>query len=222
MRRAANIAIVLASLLTSTTVAARPGLYGELAIGGADISGGNVPYADIEGVASGVALSTESPLGLGGGLTLGYNIFGYAAIESGLLAYGHRVRDPAERAWAGHWHSGIRVYPAWHWQSQLPEVLQPLEPSLFAGWGLTYQGNVPSEALGDVAWRQTGSWRIGGRLEYFFDAPVKVGFDYSYIFGAHDTFILNYEDNDTFAVSPGASFGAHHFSLVLGFHVPFV
>jgi hypothetical protein len=216
-----NVLIVVFALSAAAPAAARPGFYVGLGVGGSAVQGTGVMSGDLtltSGSATfpaGYLLTTEIDGGLGMLFTMGFNILGYAAIETRLAGQGHDLDDANLREWAAHWHTGVRAYPMWHWQDRLPSYLQPLEPSVFVGWGTTYQGYPLPLTNDEVGWRTWNSWRFGLALEYFVITYFKVSLDYSYVMAPHDLFIYDFSDSINFAAEPTANTGFHQF-FVLG------
>ena len=208
-------------------VQARQGLYFTLGGGFTSVNGQEVPYhrfgsddsgMSIPRISSGSLFTTAIDGGNSLLLRMGYNILGYASVESCLSGHGNNLSDASLRQWAAHWHIGTRVYPSWHWQNQLPELLRPLEASLFLGWGVSYQVYVPTPSLDEIGWDTTASLRFGVGLEYFLVSYFKVSLDYYYINAPYDDFIFNYEDSEYYPVdSDAASTGFHQFCVSLGF-----
>ena len=165
--------------------------------------------------------STALESGSGAIFRMGFNVRGYGAIEAMMTGLGEDLTDADLRQWAAHAHAGIRLYPAWHWQDLLPEELRPLEPSLFFGWGTTYQVYVPEPSikqLREVGWSTSSSFRFGMGLEYFILSYFKVGLDYFFIDAPFDTFIFNFADSDNFPVDPEVAGKTYHqFFMTMNF-----
>ena len=210
-----------------TQAQAREGFYLTLGGGYTSVSGQEVPYDAFEPDEHGLQVPRMSngelfSTTIDGGPSLlyrmGFNILGYGAIETSLSGHGNELSDADLRQWAAHWHIGARAYPAWHWQSEFPELLQPLEVSLFLGWGISYQVYVPHPSLDEIGWDTTASLRFGVGLEYFVLSYFKVSLDYYYINAPYDNFIFNYEDSENYPVnSEAASTGFHQFYVSVGF-----
>lgn len=207
--------MIFVALLGAASVAqARPGFYIGFGIGPTNVSGQDVEYSRLGGAVSGPRLlTTELDGGLTGNFRMGFNILGYVALETQLSGHQGAVGD-GDSGWAAHWHTGARVYPLWHWQRQLPEVLQPFEPSLFYGLGTSYQAYQPGFTSDDVGYSQWGTWRLGLGLEYFIITYFKVGLEYTYVRANYATFIYNFEDGIDFPIEPAASTGFHQFLLM--------
>ena len=151
-------------------------------------------------------------------LRLGFNVLGYAALETLFTGHGHDIDDADLRSWSAHWHLGARVYPMWHWQAEVPFYLQAFEPSLFLGWGGSYQVYTPDPSLDEVGWSSWGSWRLGMGLEYFVASYFKVGIDYSYVNAPYDNFIFNFDKSENFPVEADqAGVGYHQVFFVTSF-----
>ena len=102
-------------------------------------------------------------------LRLGYNIMGYGALEGLIQGQADSLGIDGEESWAANWRLGARLYPHWHWQSELPDYLQPLEMSFFFGWGGTYQGTMIRSVLTPVAWSEGfGAFTFGTSLDISF------------------------------------------------------
>jgi hypothetical protein len=211
---------LLISLLAVTPAWARPGFSVGLGLGGSGVGGETVDTgrlsSDTAGIEAGFPLTTNIDGGLAALFTMGFNVLGYGAIETRLAGQGTDLSDGYHRKWAAHWHTGVRAYPLWHWQAQLPEYLHPLEPSLFVGWGTTYQGYVPTPD-NEVAWSTWSSWRFGLAVEYFIITYFKVSLDYSYVLAPYSKFIYDWDESITFNVEPTANTGFHQFFVVASF-----
>jgi hypothetical protein len=202
-------------LLSASVAQARPGFYVGLGGGGTGVSGKSgigegelgrddqgIPY--IPSV-PGYTFDTKNAGGPTALFRLGFNILGYVAIEAVTSGHGKDLTDEDVREWAAHAQLGARVYPLWHWQHRLPAYLQPMEPSIFLGWGASYQVYTP-EAGGDpVGWEDWGSMRLGLAVEYFVIEYFKVGLDWNYIRANYDNFIYNAEEGIDFPVHPAAT-----------------
>ena len=129
--------IVLFSILFAAGVAqAREGFHMGLGGGFSSLNGDDaVPVIGVSGS------SPKTSQGGGGGLLLrlGYNIMGYGALEGLIQGQADSLGIDGEESWAANWRLGTRIYPHWHWQSELPDYLQPVELSMFFGWGGTYK-----------------------------------------------------------------------------------
>ncbi len=203
---------------------ARPGGYIGIGLGGSAVNGTNVNtgYFSASNQPPGDAnlLGTNLSKGASTLLNLGFNIKGYAAIETALTGHGRNITDQKNREWSAHWHSGVRVYPVWHWQQRLPEWLKPLEPSFFGGWGLSYQGYNPGTGgYNEVAWKTWKSMRLGTALEYYFPPYLKVGLDYSYIRAPYQTFIFNMSGRDSYDLNQSAVTHLHQLFLFVSLHL---
>ena len=151
-------------------------------------------------------------------LRLGYNIMGYGALEGLIQGQADSLGIDGEESWAANWRVGARLYPHWHWQSELPDYLQPLEMSFFVGWGGTYQGYDPV-GIDPVAWSEGfGAFTFGTSLEYFVSDVFKVSLDYFHHAVSHDTFIYNRSDNLEFDVD-GVDVTMNQIFLTLLVHV---
>ena len=220
MRR---LALVTLLLCATSPAAARPGFYIGFGLGGTTAEGEDVPGHRLlpdpgTTLRPTMTYMTETDLegGLSGLFTMGFNVLGYGAVETRVTGHGHDIDDPEMRSWSAHWHTGLRLYPLWHWQSLLPAVLQLLEPSLFMGWGLSYQGYAYDPAS-EVAWAQHGSMRLGAALEYFLISYFKVALDYSFTKPKYDHFYYDYGDGETFSVTPPARATFHQIYLLAAF-----
>jgi hypothetical protein len=149
---------------------------------------------------SGIGISgmrTEMPGGLSAlALRLGYNIMGYGALEIGAHGHGVSLGDSATREWAAHFSLGTRIYPAWHWRDQLPAWMDDLEPSIFLGWGGTWQV-YPASAGQEVGWKSLSGFRFGLGAEYYLTSFFKVGLDYMLVTAPYSTFIFNLSEGQT-------------------------
>ncbi len=220
-----RVLLVLALLSLASPAWARPGFYIGLGGGSTGVSGERVgpdrvemedgidpdPYMEV------VRPTTELGSGASGMFRLGFNILGYAAIEAITSGSGSNLADGDERNWAAHAHLGLRAYPLWHWQARLPEPLQPLEPSLFLGWGTSYQAYTPSSVIDPVGFSKTGTMRLGLGLEYFVISYFKVALDYHYIRAPYDNFIYNFEESINFPVSPAVVTSFHQVLASIAF-----
>jgi len=206
---------------------AREGFYLTLGGGYTSVEGQEVAYEkfgtdefdrSVPRISGGTLFTTAIDGGPSLLYRMGFNVLGYGAIETSLSGHGSDLSDQDIRQWAAHWHLGARVYPGWHWQNQLPELLRPLEASLFLGWGVSYQVYVPNPALDEIGWDTTSSLRFGVGVEYFVLSYFKVGLDYYYINAPYDNFIFNYEESENYPVnSDAASTGFHQFYVSIGF-----
>ena len=190
--------IVLLSILLAAGVAqAREGFHMGLGGGFSSLNGDDaVPVVGVSGS------SPKTSQGGGGGLLLrlGYNIMGYGALEGLIQGQADSLGIDGEESWAANWRLGTRIYPHWHWQSELPDYLQPLELSMFLGWGGTYQGYDP-QGIDPVAWSDGfGAFTFGTSLEYFVSDVFKVSLDYFHHSVSHDTFIYNRSDGEEYNV----------------------
>lgn len=191
---------------------ARPGFYGGLGFGVGAASGESVGYDRIKPDETGLKLIDGPALGTDIGssaattLRLGFNVLGYAALETLFTGQGSALTDADERRFAVQWHTGLRAYPLWHWQAQLPGWMQPLEPSLY--WspflGLSYQVYVPDAAPDEVGWSKGWTQRLGASLEYFVVDFFKVSLDYFYVPVKYDNFIFNFDESENYPVEPPA------------------
>ena len=211
---------VLAIVLCPDLASARPGFAVGLGLGGSAVSGENVAFDRLSSRSGdqlsgppGFTFNTDVGGGLAALFTMSYNILGYAAVETRLTGQGNQLGDADHRQWAAQWHTGVRAYPLWHWQAKVPELLQPLEPSLFIGWGASYEGYVATPS-NEVAWSTWSSWRFGLGVEYFVLPFFKVGLDYSYVVAPYLTFIYDWDDSDIFDVEPSANTGFHQLFVV--------
>jgi len=193
--------IIFALLMLAGTAEARPGFYIGSGIGFSTAGGQEVSVPGyINPTNANGAFTTDIAGGLSVlGLRMGYNIMGYGALELSAHGHGHALGDAAEREWAAHVSLGARIYPAWHWRDQLPTWMDDLEPSLFLGWGGTWQVYNPlaSEFSDEVGFRGLGGFRFGLGLEYFVVSFFKVGFDYTLVSAPFDTFIFNASKDQT-------------------------
>ena len=203
-----SLPIALALLLCAGAAQAKPGFYIGSGIGFSTAGGDSVVVpgyrfpADPNG-----AFTTDIDGGLSAlALRLGYNVQGYGALELSVHGVGSALGDAAEREWAAHFSLGVRAYPMWHWQEEVPEWARDFEPSIFLGWGGSWQVYNPwGQTYSDeVGWRGLGGFRFGLGLEYFATSFFKVGLDYMLVSAPYDTFIFNASDNETQEVD-GAS-----------------
>lgn len=207
--------------------AARPGFYFTLGFGGTEVGGTDVPVGDIPDLSvppSVVSFTTDNSDGISALLRLGFNFFGYGALEVNFTGNGRDIEND-NRSWALHGQIGVRVYPAWHFKRWLPDFLHPIEPSLYWGWGLTYQVYAPSIPVGttnlpaaEIGWRKIGSWRFGIGLEYFLFRYFKVGFDYNVAHASFDVFLFNFEDGIRRNLRNPAPTTYHQIFITVGFH----
>jgi len=211
-------------LLQSSLAFARPGFYFGLGFGPTGVNGSPVENSQLQPDERGSRLSglptgttTDIDGGISGLFRLGFNILGYGAFESYLTGFGNNLGDADVRSWAAHWQSGIRVYPLWHWQHLLPDYLQPLEPSLFAGVGLSYQGSPPAIGYDEMGYSKRNSWSLGTEAEYFFAEYFRLGLAYNYIRANYNDFIFNYDNSENFPLDPPAKTGFHQMWLTLTF-----
>lgn len=217
--------IILATVILgmSAPAAARPGFSVALGVGGSSVGGTEVLTDRLTSTAGyqisappGYALTTEFGGGVAPLFAMSFNVLGYAALETRLSGFGHNLSDAHTRSWAAQWHTGIRAYPMWHWQAQMPELLQPFEPSVFVGWGAAYQGYAPNP-VDEVGWSTWNSWRIGLGVEYFIISYFKVMLDYSAVIAPYKRFIYDYNDSINFDVEPAATTVFHQFFVVAAF-----
>ncbi len=222
--------VVLSVMATTLPAQAREGFYLGVGGGNTSVQGQTVAYSSFEsnefGQPAPVMLSLQgveefSTMIEGGPSALyrmGFNILGYGAIETVLSGHGSDLADQDLRQWAAHWHIGARLYPMWHWQGMVPRALRALEPSVFLGWGGSYQVYVPDPTLDELGWNTWKSLRFGLGLEYFVASYFKVGLDYNYINAPYDNFIFNYEESDNYPVNPeGAETSFHQFYVTMTF-----
>ena len=123
--------ILFLSILLATGLAhAREGFHMGLGGGFSSLNGDDA--VRVSGLQGG---SPKTSQGGGGGmlLRLGYNIMGYGALEGLIQGQADSLGIDGEESWAANWRVGARLYPHWHWQSELPDYLQPLEMSFFLG-----------------------------------------------------------------------------------------
>ena len=123
--------ILFLSILLATGLAhAREGFHMGLGGGFSSLNGDDA--VRVNGLQGG---SPKTSQGGGGGmlLRLGYNIMGYGALEGLIQGQADSLGIDGEESWAANWRVGARLYPHWHWQSELPDYLQPLEMSFFLG-----------------------------------------------------------------------------------------
>ena len=121
--------ILFLSILLATGLAhAREGFHMGLGGGFSSLNGDDA--VRVNGLQGG---SPKTSQGGGGGmlLRLGYNIMGYGALEGLIQGQADSLGIDGEESWAANWRVGARLYPHWHWQSELPDYLQPLEMSFF-------------------------------------------------------------------------------------------
>jgi hypothetical protein len=214
-------------MLLATPAVARPGFYVELGLGRASVSGEAVPVDRLQPSAAGEriqeipALTTDLGGNAMAAFAIGYNFFGYAALDAHVTGFGSSLDNATTRAWGAAAGLGLRVYPLWHWQGRLPPWLQPLEPALLfmPGTGLAYQSYVPDPRGDAMGWSQWGIWRYGLAVEYFLLDNLKLAATYAYVGHSYESFIFNIEDSRVFPVSPPAAFGVHEFFLSLAFQV---
>ena len=211
-------------MLQSSATYARPGFYFGLGFGPTGVNGSSVINSQLQpdemgGTISGLPSSATTDIdgGISALFRLGFNVLGYAALESYLTGFGHNLGDSDVRSWAGHWQSGLRVYPLWHWQHLLPGYLQPLEPSLFAGVGLSYQGSPPGPGYDEMGYSKRNSWSLGTEVEYFFAEYFRLGLCYNYIKANYNNFIFNFDDSENFPLDPPAKTSFHQLWLTLTF-----
>jgi hypothetical protein len=221
-----RIGVIAALLSLATPAWARPGFYIGLGAGTSTVSGetgmGESRFGKDEFglpliLAPGFTLNTDNDGGTAALFRLGFNILGYAAIEAVASGHGTELTDEDLRQWAAHAHLGARAYPLWHWQNRLPELLQPLEPSIFLGWGVSYQAYVPVPGADPVGWEDWGSMRFGLGLEYFLIEYFKVGIDWNWIHASYGKFIYNQDEGIHFPVEPPATTNYHQVFATIGF-----
>ena len=119
-------------LITPLNAYARPGFFIGFGTGTSDSEGDDVSYFDLNGspfLSDGSLYTTEMNGGTLGSFKLGFNILGYAALET-MAQYLHPSTPNDTEAWMANFHVGGRLYPMWHWRGELPSYLQPLEPSI--------------------------------------------------------------------------------------------
>lgn len=213
-----TLPLVFAIILLATTAQAKPGFYIGSGIGTSTSSGGPTPVSGYINPLGDWTTEIEGGLSVLA-LRLGYNVLGYGAMEFSAHGHGHALGDAAEREWAAHFSLGVRGYPLWHWQKELPTWAQDFEPSLFLGWGGTWQVYNPlqSEYSDEVGWRGLGGFRFGLGLEYFVSSFFKLGFDYMLVSAPYDTFIFNASKGQTRDVE-GASNTFNQVLLTFLFH----
>ena len=201
-------------LLAAGLAHAREGFHMGLGGGFSSLNGDDA--VRVSGLQGG---SPKTSQGGGGGmlLRLGYNIMGYGALEGLIQGQADSLGIDGEESWAANWRLGARLYPHWHWQSELPDYLQPLEMSFFFGWGGTYQDMTPLGLIDPVAWSE-GAFTFGTSLEYFVSDVFKVSLDYFHHAVSHDTFIYNRSDNLEFDVD-GVDVTMNQIFLTLLVHV---
>jgi hypothetical protein len=216
-------ALIIAAmvLLTATPALARPGFFIGLG-GGYSTAGGKLvtnnrllPQPGTT-LGPGYAPTTDIDGGLSPLFHMGFNILGYGALELVASGHWHDLFNASTRDWAAGAHIGGRIYPMWHWQSKLPIILQPLEPSLFFGWGTTYQGYAPNTEE-EVAWSTWKSLRTGFGLEYFILSYFKVSLDYYWVRAPHNKFLYDAGDSQIFVVEPVALVNFHQFYVTATF-----
>ncbi len=227
LRQKAISAIFFAFLfLISFSVDARPGFYIGLSPEAALVNGVAIPYEAFSPTDAGqvprlygnTLFSTDNGSGVGLNLRLGYNLRGYAAVEAVASGHGNNFGDSSARAWASHLHFGARVYPLWHWQGRLPKKWRDFEPSVFVGYGGSYQVYVPAPHGDEIGFSTWSSVRVGLAGEYFLADYFKVGVEYAQVGSPYDTFIFNISDSKTFPLDANqASATVHQLSLLLGF-----
>ncbi len=198
---------------------ARPGFYVGLGGGGAVVNGesgiGNSRIgADEQGntIATSFPLSTNVGGGPAASFFLGFNVLGYGAIEVDATGHGTGLFDVDTRKTSWQLSFGLRGYPLWHWRSQLPDYLQPFEPSVFFGWGPVYEAYTPVPGFDPVGWSKMPGvlpTRFGLGVEYYVISYFRVGLDYAYVHAAFDNFIFNYDESLNFPTSPPAKTGIH-------------
>ena len=217
-----TLPVLLAFLLFSSVAEARPGFYLGLGFGASSANGESVPYDAFDQpgrfTLGGGTFSTELDGGLATQFRLGFNIEGYAALEAMVQGHAKNLTDESRRNWAAHWHLGPRIYPLWHWRHELPEKLQRLEPSIFLGWGGSWQVYNPT-GNSELGWSGLGTFRFGLGLEYFVLSYMKLGLDYYHVSAPYDTFIFNFSDGISGGVDServGASF--NQVMLTMNFH----
>ncbi len=218
-----KLCLILLLGLAPVAALARPGFNVGLGVGGSAVSGEQVGFERLSsttgaqlGGPAGFTFSTANDGGFAALFTMGFNVLGYAALETRLTGQGTALGDENARQWAAQWHTGVRAYPMWHWQSAVPEWLQPFEPSLFVGWGASYQGYVAT-VDSEVAWSSWNSWRFGLAGEYFVLPFLKVALDYSYVLAPYRTFIYDWDDSLFFDVDPSAGTGFHQVFVIASF-----
>lgn len=207
-------------LITPLDALARPGFFIGFGTGTSDSEGNDVSYLDLDGspfLSDGSLYTTEMPGGTLGSFKLGFNILGYTALET-MGQYLHPSSPNNNEAWMANFHVGTRLYPMWHWRGELPSYLQPLEPSVFVGWGAVYQGYEPASNQ-HVAWSSWNSWRYGAGLEYFVTSYFKLGFDYNQVVAPYSEFIFNLSEGEIYTIDEGGAANTfHQFIVHLNFH----
>ncbi len=196
---------------------ARPGFSVGLGMGPTSVSGETMSPGQVQGF-SGTTLTTDIDGGFSGNFELGFNIKGYAAIQTMVSGFGHNLGQPSKRSWVANWHTGVKVYPMWHWQAKVPEYLHPVEPWFFVGAGMSYQSYVANYMPDEVAWSHSGaSWRFGTGVEYYIIDYFKMGLEYHKMNASYDNFIFNYEDDINLDVDPSADTSYSQFLLTMSF-----
>ncbi len=202
---------------------ARPGFTIGLGLGGSSTGGGKVALTRLTpepGTPPVTSIGYVPTTDIGGGLSpmlhLGFNILGYAALELRATGHWHDLFNAKTRNWTASAHIGARAYPMWHWQGKLPKYIQPLEPSLFLGWGSTWQGYAPNTSE-EVAYSTFKSLRFGGSLEYFIVSFFKVSLDYYFVRAPFGTFIFDADKSWNYGIDPPAVVGYHQLYVVATF-----
>jgi len=205
MRRVV-IGLLLAILvLWSGAAHARGGVYFGLGLGGAAVQGDD--YVQLE---SGYihckgknefcadAVHTDGTGGFGVQLLLGYNFFGYAALEANLT--GHGNSDSGGGTWEGSGHAAglLRVYPA---QFIFRRDIRSRwwDPNVYFGAGYSWTGyhleyHPTHEGRGWVGM----SWQLGLASDFYLTSNVALGADLRFILPQYETYYHNWDDNITF------------------------
>ena len=98
------------------------------------------------------------------------------------------------------------------------EKLQRLEPSIFFGWGGSWQVYNPT-GNSELGWSGLGTFRFGLGVEYFVLSYMKLGLDYYHVSAPYDTFIFNFSDGISGGVdSEQASASFNQVILTMNFH----
>lgn len=220
---------------------ARGGLYFGIGLGGTVVNGEEIPASRVDfngveltdangNVISGgidqLRFSTDNGTGGAGLLRLGFNVLGYAALETVASGNVNKLgRGDAE--WGTHWSMGVRLYPVWHWQNYLPEILQPMEPSLYFGGGFSYAGYAPEQMINTqtaqtskLGWRDAATFRFGMGVEYFISQFSKLTLDYNYTLARHEVMIIDFATDARRKVEPAIKAEYHEFIFGITAHIP--
>ena len=224
-----------AILFITTPVLAKSGFYLGVDAGNTTVNGQDISYDDfidehgygsVPRIFGGTLFSTDNDCGgLTSRLYLGYNLFGYGALELTLTGSGTNLSDSDLRAWAAQASTTLRIYPLWHWQEDLikrydlPNWLLDIEPSLSIGLGPAYQVYIPIYGVDEVAYSTNTSIKYGIALEYFFNSFFRFHIDYNYLSAPFDKFIFNWSDDEIWQLREGSGDTSYHqFLCGFSFH----